>query len=169
VEHRRNRFRSRDLDVGPRQPSPRGAAPSKRSSFPLKCHRCLDPLTARSSRSAIRGVEKGSTHSAGHVRQGHFRRETGLAEAGFRAPAEGIFQWNPVPSPPPSFGRVPVKSRASPRGSRARCARPRCLGRRTPGQNVSGSQEGRASRHALGTNRHVTYSVHQSSGTLIAA
>ena len=34
MEHRRNGFRSRDLDVGPRQPSPRGAAPSSDPASP---------------------------------------------------------------------------------------------------------------------------------------
>lgn len=34
MEHRRNRFRSRDLDVGPRQLSPRAAGPSNRPASP---------------------------------------------------------------------------------------------------------------------------------------
>lgn len=50
--------------------------------------------------------KKGSMQSAGHVGQGAFSARTGSGRGSFRGSAEGIFQSNPGPSPPRSFGAV---------------------------------------------------------------
>lgn len=41
-----------------------------------------------------------------HVPQGSFSTRNGPGRRRFRDPAEGMFQWNPPASPPPSFGAV---------------------------------------------------------------
>lgn len=55
---------------------------------------------------ASRRPRKSQRKAGPYPARGHFRRENGPGRRRFRDPAEGMFQWNPPASPPPSFGAV---------------------------------------------------------------
>lgn len=112
--------------MGPSEECPRCAA---------NLHRQREPGPARNAiaRGRARGPlagqpEKGPMQSGGRVGRVAFRRETEPCGGWFRDPAEGIFQWNPGPSPPPSFGDVRL-GRDQVHGAMSHAARPHMASR----------------------------------------
>lgn len=102
MEHRRNRFRIRDLDLGPRQPSP-----VARRQVTVQLPPKVSPMSC-SGQAQDHGprLPKGPNAVRELVGEGHCRRETRPDRGSFRGSAEGISQSNPGPCPLRSFGAV---------------------------------------------------------------
>lgn len=132
MEHRRNRSRSRDLNVEPRPLPPRAAGPSNRPASPQSVTRVLfrtcpapskvspmsccgqihDPARVpRTVRTRLNGARKKSQCAQrpyprahpGSVARGHHRRWPTPHSLGV---VWGKFRPNPAPSPRPCFGHV---------------------------------------------------------------